>query len=144
MNRCEQCDQLATRSSITEGLAKYCHYLDGGAFERLRDVFTEDAAIELGQSYSGNLDGLVTWAAEQRRLGKRYSHHVTNVVLEVSDDVDAISSMSAVAALVVTGEAGAPARLVHGIYTDDWVRVADKWRLAKRLFRPRITTSISG
>lgn len=141
MSGCEKCGHLTVRSCISECLAKYCHYLDCGEFERLRGVFAENALIELGRSYSGDLDGFISWAAEQRRLGKRYSHHVTNVVLEAPDGENAISSISAVAALVVTDESGAPARLVHGIYADKWVLVTDTWRLAKRTFRQTISTS---
>ncbi|MEZ5736407.1 MAG: nuclear transport factor 2 family protein [Novosphingobium sp.] len=144
VNGCRECDHLSMRSRIAEALANYCHYFDGGDYDGLRGIFVNAASIELGQSFSGSLDEFVLWAAEQRRLGKQYSHHVTNMVVEENGSGGAVSSISAVSALVASDDAETPARLVHGIYTDSWVRSGSCWRIKTRAYRPRITANLLG
>ena len=144
VNGCRECDHLSMRSRIAEALANYCHYFDGGDYDGLRGIFVNAASIELGQSFSGSLDEFVLWATEQRRLGRQYSHHVTNMVVEENERGDAVSSISAVSALVASDDAKIPSRLVHGIYTDSWVRSGSSWRIRKRAYRPRITANLSG
>ena len=140
---CENCREAMARIDIAEALAKFCHNYDSGNFDRLHQTFAAQARIDLGTSFKGTLEQFERWARTKRESGNRYSHHITNLVVESGDPDETAKSTSAVAALAVSGSPDECARLVHGIYFDKWQRQVEGWRIIEREFTPEISVIVS-
>jgi len=91
--------ELTARESVRETIARYAHLVDRGRIEELLQLFAEDATLEAGERppahgrdairafFLGTKGSLA--AAATRPLIR---HHVTNVLIELTDRETATAS----------------------------------------------------
>lgn len=112
------------RLDIQQLIAFYGHLVDAADFQRLSEIFTEDAVFDLsgfdGTRYEG-LPAIVAMmeASEQHPL----AHHATNIVVQDSEPVTVLSKGIGV---------GAGGRVGSVIYRDTLRRTAAGWRILVR------------
>ena len=80
------------RLEIYELLALHGHLMDGGAFDRLDDLFTEDFVYDLEALGAGTLQGGQALVDASRAMGddNPLGHHVTNALVIRGDEDEAI------------------------------------------------------
>lgn len=139
MDECKSCADVALRLEIGEALGRYCLYFDTCAFDQVRDIFHPQAVIDFGERFCGNRDEFVSWARSQREAGNRYSHQISNIVVDDAYTPDAKSSICTVSALVEAGKPTKLVRLVRGYYRDKWLRSEGRWVIHSRKFSVNIT-----
>ena len=124
------------RMDILQLFAKYCHIVDDCTFEKLPEVFAEDAVFDytsLGDTVQGRrtrmegvrefMDFLTTTMAG---MGPGLTHFMTNHLITVrGDEADIVSHNH-----VLNIPQGAQ-------YTSHARRMADGWRLDRFIFRNR-------
>lgn len=139
MDDCKSCAEVVTQLDIAEALGKYCLYYDGGEFDQLRDIFYPEAEIDFGERFRGNRDEFVSWARSQRESGNRYSHQISNIVIDGVGAPNEKSSICTVSALVEASQPAKIVRLVRGYYRDKWLRSGGQWVIKAREFAINIT-----
>src|SRR4051812_46657985 len=76
------------RTAVTELISMHGHLVDSGRFDRMGELFTEDAIYDVGDLGGPQLRGLAAARDAALALGDRnpLGHHVTNIVLtELAD-----------------------------------------------------------
>jgi hypothetical protein len=116
---------LEDRLDIQQMLALYGHLIDDRAFERLAEIFTDDAVFDLSGFDGTRFDGLAAIvemmiASEQHPL----AHHATNVVVLDGEPVTALSKGIGV------GNGG---RVGSVVYRDTLRETDAGWRICYRL-----------
>lgn len=134
MDECKSCAEILARQDISEALGKYCLYYDSGEFDRLREIFHPDAAIDFGERFCGTIVQFTCWARSQQECGNGYSHQVTNIVIDGNGALDEKASICAVSALVDACQPTKTVRLVRGFYKDQWLRIDGRWMIKQRIF----------
>ncbi|MEJ6677331.1 MAG: nuclear transport factor 2 family protein [Parasphingorhabdus sp.] len=124
---------------MSESLGRYCLYYDGGEFDQLRRIFHPEAVIDFGDRFCGNRDEFVSWARSQREGGNRYSHQVSNIVIDSTGTPIGKASICSVSALVEASQPNNTVRLVRGYYRDKWLRSEGRWVIKARNFAINIT-----
>jgi 3-phenylpropionate/cinnamic acid dioxygenase small subunit len=122
------------RLAIHELLALHGHLVDGGALDRLDELFTDDVVYDLQPLGGTALNGVEAIRIAARQLGDRnpVAHLVTNVVVREHDgEVTACSKFLGVQR---DGSVGS------GVYEDVLRRTADGWRISRR----RVSASAAG
>jgi len=129
------------RLAIIETIARYSHAWGEGDTDRWIDVFTDDAVFEVRardaaapHTRHAGRDALYAWAKE-RHASREGNENIrpmnTGTVFEELTGTTARTRTM----LLQTQRAGewrGPSLNVSGIYTDDWRKTADGWRLAYR------------
>ena len=124
--------ELAARESIRNLVASYAHLADGGRFEELLELFTEDGVLHGGDAPEAKgrdaIRAFLTGTGADLKSVTRMSlirHHVSNLRIEVVDR----DSARGVAYFFVVTDRGPD----HwGRYRDEYARAGDRW-----LFRHR-------
>jgi ketosteroid isomerase-like protein len=127
-------EQLADRARITDTLHAYCDFVDACQVDRIIDLFTEDALIDMGHdaSFQGRaalrsllLDRLSLWATT--------SHHSSNVRFIDCDGQSATTISYIYAYHANPGED----RAMHlwGRYLDELTKESETWRIRLRRLR---------
>jgi hypothetical protein len=90
------------RMDIMQLFAKYCHAIDDCTFEKLREVFAEDAAFDyssLGETVQGRsttMHGVQEFidflTATMEHMGPGLTHFMTNHLIDVDGDEAEIAS----------------------------------------------------
>ncbi len=115
---------LEDRLDIHELIARYGHLIDECRFDRLGEIFTEDAVFDLSDFDGTRFEGLddiirMMEVSQQHPLG----HHATNVVVESGDPVRVVSKGIGV------GHGG---RVGSVVYRDTLRRTVAGWRISER------------
>ncbi len=115
---------LEDRLDIQQLVALYGHLIDGREFDRLAEIFTEDAVFDLGGYDGTRFDGLpaiieMMHASQQHPL----AHHATNIVVQDGDPVSVLSKGIGV------GNGG---RVGSVIYRDTLRHTGNGWRICER------------
>ncbi len=120
------------KDAIREVLAEYCFRLDGGQFDGMAALFTEDGTWDTA---FGAATGRTAIAGLARRLRTeapqprpRAIHLVTNIAITLDGDRASVRSNW----IVATNSAEGPKIGSGGAYADEMVRIDGKW-----LFRTR-------
>ena len=123
---------LEEKDAIREVLAQYCFALDGGRFDDMAALFTEDGTWHTAFGKATGRKAIAEFAAGLRahRPGPtpRAIHHVTNVVIKVEGTTAKCFSNW----VTVQNSAQGPKIGSAGSYTDDMVKQDGRW-----LFRYR-------
>jgi hypothetical protein len=138
--------QLSDLQDITDVLHGYCRAIDDNRPDDVAAFFTEDCVLDYGGDYThlvGRPLARRFFAGGTDRLYRRSAHHVSNIEVAFVDD-DAANSCAYVNAWhefnvdqfdpAVFTE-GMPNAWIYGRYLDEFVRVDDVWRIARRTFR---------
>lgn len=123
---------LEDKDLIREVLAEYCFRLDGGRFDEMAALFTEDGTWDTA---FGKATGRAAIArlAQSLREGPpqprpRGIHLVTNIAIALDGDRAAVRSNW----IVATNSAEGPKIGSGGGYADEMVRTAEGWRFRTR------------
>jgi hypothetical protein len=122
---------IEDRLSIHELIALHGHLTDNRQHERLRLLFTDDAAYDVSAYGLGVVQGLdaLTELFVQRPGDQPIGHHVTNVMVGLGDD-DTASVRSKGLAVMADGTTGTVT------YDDVVVRTETGWRISQRTVIP--------
>lgn len=123
---------LEDKDAIREVLAEYCFRLDGGRFDEMAALFTEDGTWDTA---FGKATGRAAIARLARSLREgppqprpRGIHLVTNIAIALDGDRASVRSNWIVAA----NSADGPKIGSGGFYADDMVKTAEGWRFRAR------------
>jgi hypothetical protein len=123
-------------AQIRSLLGRAAHLADEGTPEDYRTLYTPDATWSMGGSTQTGVEEIVA-ATRQRRSqgvsgpGTGTRHFVVPMHVTVEGD-----KASAVSYFLFLGDtATAPVVKLFGVYTDDLVRTAAGWRIARRVSR---------
>ncbi len=118
-------------SSIRRTFAEYCHRIDGGRFDLLKELFVPEARLEvLGEVIEGR-DAIVAWLEAASPPHRRGKHHCTNSVI----DVDGEHAVARSDYLFVRYQGDALIVGSTGGYTDDLVLSGGMWLFVRRRIR---------
>lgn len=139
----EECRECHDHRAITDQINLYAELIDTGqAREAVRLVFAQDALEDHGEGISPcrGWDEIGAMLEEATAPFRGAIHLNTNISIKLSGDV--ASSRSYYQAMFWFDEGDgedrrlAPADWVSaGVYTDEWARFADGWRITTRLRR---------
>ena len=115
---------LEDRLDIQQLVSLYGHLIDDRAFERLVEIFTDDAVFDLAGFDGTRFEGLpaiidMMHASEQHPL----AHHATNIVIDEGEPVTVLSKGIGV------GNGG---RVGSVTYRDTLRRTSAGWRICER------------
>ena len=124
--------EISDRLEIQQLLAAYSTAVDGGRFEDLDDLFTDDAVIDL--SATGGAHGpyteVTSWLSGTLSSLGGYMHVVSSTDLRLDGDI-ATGRTACVNPLAL----GADSEAVYLIcfwYDDEFARTSDGWRFRRR------------
>jgi 3-phenylpropionate/cinnamic acid dioxygenase small subunit len=119
----------ADRLAIHEVIALHGHLADDRDWDRLGEVFADDAAFDLTDYGYGTLHGLRAIQdlsrGSQDEQGQPLGHHVTNIVI-VGQDADGVRARSKALAVMADGASGT------AVYEDVLRRGEHGWRISRR------------
>lgn len=123
------------RTAIHDLLVRHGHLTDDGAFDRMGEVFTDDVVYDVTDLGGGLVRGLSILRSAALALGEGnpVAHHVTNVLVEATDDPDTVRARSKGIGVTVDGTCGSVT------YDDVVRRTPDGWRIVHRIVRARRT-----
>ena len=115
--------------SIGRLMARYCHIVDGGAFEELAALWSDDAELALRGETATGPAAIVAVIAGLQTPERRGLHVGANAIIDVEGD-----TARAVSDFVFMRREGGPDPLVKfiGQYHDRFVRTPDGWRFRRR------------
>lgn len=122
------------KREIEELLVLYSFLIDGKHFDRLGEVFTDDAEIDYTKAggIAGSLAEIQAWLADALRPFQLVQHMLGNFMIRVDGD----RATNTCYFHNPMGMAGADGKLsvfwCGGRYFDELVRTAHGWRLSKR------------
>ena len=118
---------LEDKDAIREVLARYCFALDGGKFDEMAALFTEDGTWHTFFGEATGRKAIAEFAAGLRahRPGStpRAIHHVTNVVIALDGDAAKVRSNWT----TVQNSPEGPKIGSGGAYDDDMVKIDGRW-----------------
>lgn len=136
---------LEEKDAIREVLGRYCFALDGGKFDQMAALFTEDGTWHTFFGQATGRKAIAEFAAGLRanRPGQpsgqgapRAIHHVTNIVITLNGDTAKVRSNWT----TVQNSPEGPKIGSGGAYDDDMVKIGGEWffkyRTIDRYIRP--------
>jgi hypothetical protein len=128
MSSTAQLQALVDREAIRECLHRYCRGIDRADEAALRSAYWEDATDCHG-AWNGSASGFIDQALQRLRLGGRRVHQLSNVSIELHEDVAAVESYF----LALQVPAGSSRQtFLCGRYVDRFERRHGEWRIAAR------------
>jgi len=124
---------LETRNALIDLISGYAHGFDRHLPDLLREVFADDAVLDLAEfgTYRG-IDEILG-AAEQFWTAAPHMHHwMANPRLEIDLEAGTASGVTALDCLCTYVDSGTAH--IGGRYVDRFARVADRWVIAERVF----------
>jgi len=122
------------RFAITDLINRHGHLMDSGDFDGAEALFTPDVIYDVSAFGAGVQIGLAgaREAAYARIDTQPVAHHVTNIVLDETED-GVVHALSKGLGIMADGSAGSVT------YDDTIRRTPAGWRIAHRIVRPRRT-----
>ena len=121
-------EHVAAFAVASTMFAAYCHALDSGSPHDLRQLFADDAVLELADVTHQGVDAIAaSYDGFFASTGRTTRHHITNVRV-----VDSGPTITAEAYLLVVTSRDGRLSLASGSYADMFVRVDDRWRIARK------------
>jgi hypothetical protein len=124
------------RLAIHDVIALHGHIADDRAWDRLGDLFTDDAVLDLADFGYGTLHGLQAIKdlsrGSQDDKGQPLGHHATNIIV-VSQDGEGVRARSKALAVMADGTSGT------AVYEDTLRRGDHGWRIIRRKVVARTT-----
>jgi ketosteroid isomerase-like protein len=116
------------RAAIGEVLARYCHAIDFGRWDDLRELFTADGRLDMAPMgvFEGR-DGIRKFTDQMQAAGIVMRHFVTNLVVQGDGDRARVESY----VLAISGQPG-NTRQTTGQYEDDLVKETGRWLIRSR------------
>lgn len=127
-------DRLWAIEQIKAVTVRYGRALDSRDWALLRTCFTSDAVGDFGPWGTANGVEEIVGAAAPVMEGMDQTQHVmSDHTIEFAPDLQSAGSVCNLVAehLLVTHE-GSSTSTTRGIYVDQWVKVADEWKISHR------------
>ena len=107
--------------------------MDEGGFDRLDELITPDFVYDVSLLGGGELEGAAALEEAARTLGDAnpIGHHVTNVIVQASDEPGSATVKSKGIGVNVDGTSGSVG------YEDVVTKTAEGWRIHRRRVVPR-------
>ena len=126
-----QIDQLVDKQQIIDLTIAYTWIIDRGPREKLREVFTEDAAFIIDiKSYNG-IDEIIS-KIDRTLGGLSASQHLISNHQVVIDGNNATCSCYLHAQHTLHGTEGGNNYIMAGRYVDTLIRMDGEWRICER------------
>jgi SnoaL-like domain len=124
-------EELAGREEIRHLLTRYTYAGDRGRMTELAACFAPNGVLEFPGSRATGPDEILTAlsSGESNAAISFVRHHITNPLIDVSQDKQAASARSYFQVISNNGPDHA------GTYSDQLINTADGWRFAHRLVR---------
>ena len=127
--------EVGDHVEITQVLARYAAAIDRRDFDLLREVFTPDAAIEYAveRGTKLTLSAMVEWLRGALCMFRVTQHALAIPIIELDGDV--ARTVTYVTAMHVQSPLDGSSDvyvILHGAYTDRFVRTAAGWRIVER------------
>jgi SnoaL-like domain len=124
-------DELVAREEIRHLLTRYTYHGDRGRLTDLAACFASDGVLEFPGSRANGPDGIISAlsSGERNAAISFVRHHITNPLIDLSQDRQAASARSYFQVISNNGPDHA------GTYLDQLISTADGWRFAHRLVR---------
>jgi ketosteroid isomerase-like protein len=122
---------LEEKDAIREVFAEYCFRLDGGDYDGMAALFTEDGAWDTAFGKGTGRAGIAAQARDIRAKAgdnrPRAIHLVTNIVIALNGDTAEVRSNWTVVQNARDGESGGPRIGSGGGYADQMVKQGGRW-----------------
>jgi SnoaL-like domain len=126
---------LQAKQAITEQMYSYCRGLDRMDRALTRSVWHPDGLADYRPHYRGGADGFVdwVWGSHAQLLG--HVHHITNILIELTEPAAAVSEAQALILVRAPSEGSHPVTSLLSVrYLDRWSCRDGRWALdARRL-----------
>ncbi|MEN3316445.1 MAG: hypothetical protein V7605_2679 [Acidimicrobiaceae bacterium] len=128
----EGIEAVGDRAEIAELVSRHGHLIDAGRLDELDSVFTADVVYDVSAYGFGALEGIpaIRDAALALGDGNPVGHHVTNVIVSVTD-ADSAAVVSKGLGVMADGTCGSV------VYEDIVRREPAGWRISYRKVVPR-------
>jgi hypothetical protein len=143
LNETSTMEQLAARvgrleatESLRQALNDYFYLIDGGRIDDLLDVYTENVTwsatnVPFGSGETLSVQGRAQVRPIVESLGYGgFRHHGLNVDIQVDDAGESATTVAYMLIVSRSAEVADAALLLGGLYEGEWVRDADRWRIA--------------
>jgi SnoaL-like domain len=143
LNETSTMEQLAARigrleatESLRQALNDYFYLIDGGRIDELLDVYTENVTwsatnVPFGYGETLSVQGRAQVRSIVESLGYGgFRHHGLNVDIQVDDAGESATTVAYMLIVSRSAEVADAAVLLGGLYEGEWVRDADRWRIA--------------
>ena len=127
--------RMADRFGIEDLLVEYCHIIDTKQFDRLNEVFADDAWIDytaMGGA-AGNLEEIKTFLKQAMPVFPNTQHMIANHQIRLDGDVATGRIMCFNPMQMELGGQGRPVFFLGLWYVDEYVRTGHGWRISRRV-----------
>ncbi len=140
------------RLAILEAIQRYSHAIDGRDAGAYAALFAQDGVFEVTSTTrpqpfirAEGRDGIREWvtATTQRWGAAQTRHHQCCTVFEALTPDAAQTRTLLLESRLLPGER-TPMLYSQGVYTDDWVRGAEGWLIARRALRLDLAGDVAG
>ncbi|NND82291.1 MAG: nuclear transport factor 2 family protein [Gammaproteobacteria bacterium] len=123
--------EMSDRFEIQDLIAEYCDIIDQGDFDRLNDVFTEDAFIDYSAmgGAAGSRDEIITFLNNVMPMFINTQHMISNYQIKIDGDT-ASGRIMCFNPMEISGN---PVFFLGLWYVDEYRRTPDGWRISKRV-----------
>jgi len=132
--------ELRDRHEIEQTVFRWCEIVDTKDFDRLHEVFTEDAVGDYSQTNGKVMNGLAPFVEHMKtNLGPESNcgvtqHNAGNFRIGLDGDRATSKANFYAVHLGVRARAG-ETYTCWGQYEDEWVRTPKGWRISRRFYR---------
>lgn len=127
--------EISDRFEIQDLLYDYAAIIDGKDFDRLRDIFTEDAFIDYSVygGAKGSLEEIISFLKEAMSIFPNTHHLNANLQIRLKGDAGEGRIMCFNPQEMSLGEGKTHTFMLGLWYVDRYVRTAKGWRIARRV-----------
>jgi ketosteroid isomerase-like protein len=130
--------QFADRFAIERVISSLGRCLDERDFERLRDLFTDDASVTTPGGTATGLDALVDQARRRHSNDDGIQHVITNLLVEQYGDAASVRA-NLLVSFAHSGPADPAPFLLGEVYRFELRRARDGWRISRLSSTPTWT-----
>lgn len=128
---------LLDRLAIEDQVKKYAVIVDRKQFDRLGEVFTEDAWVDYTASggQAGNFEETKAFLIQSMQMFSSTQHMMGNVVIDIAEDGKTAKGEVMLFNPLTMPTEGGPYTFFCGVwYHDDWVKTEEGvWKMRKRV-----------
>lgn len=137
MNLEKKAQYLLDRQEILDQVNLYARIVDRKEFDRLGEVFTEDAWIDYTASggKAGNFGATKEFLIQSMKMFSSTQHLMSNVECELSDDGKSAKTIVMLFNPLTMNTPNGPYTFFCGVwYHDEWIKTEDGvWKMTKRV-----------
>ena len=127
--------EMSDRFEIQDLIAEYCHIIDGQLFDRLDEVFSEDAIIDytVMGGPRGGVAEIREFLSQSLAIFKNTQHMISNYQIKIDGDYATGRIMCFNPMEFDLPNEGNPVFFLGFWYVDKYVRTAKGWRICERV-----------